>query len=235
MAAKFANKTFTEPLFFLCEGNADCAFVRAALAHRGKTSGYSIRSMSHQDLNTGAWIPGGVDNLGSALSAYRQTTGFDPNVKHVVVVIDNDADPAANFAKARTQVLSTATAFKPSLGVPNQPHVRANGNQGDVAVTILTVPWIGLTGNLEKLLLPALRRARPQVAACADTYEGCALIAGWASDTKKDKMRVRTILAAWEDDPEIGIGKIWIEAPELIPLTDPSLQQMIDCLSAQTP
>jgi hypothetical protein len=235
MAGKFDRKEFLEPLLFVCESNADIAFVRAALEFKNKLTGYSITSSAYQ-VN-GRWMGGGIDDMGRALSGFRSMTGFMTNVRHVVLVIDNDLVPATNFQKVQKQVADIANIAKPGYAVPRQPHVRASTRiPGDIDVTVLTIPGLGIAGCLESLLLTPAKAANPNIASCLEAYCTCVQVNAWPLDTKKDRIRIRCLLsAAHADNPDIGIGKIWIDAPHLIPIGDPSLQAVIDSLHAQQP
>ena len=85
---------------------------------------------------------------------------------------------------------------------------------------------------LETLLLPAARAASAVV---VDAFVQHCGVNAWALEASRDKMKLRCLLAAaHEDNPGIGVGKVWTDAEHLIPIDHPSLKQMVDFISSQT-
>jgi hypothetical protein len=233
MAGKSGRKKdFTAPLVFLCEGNADCAFVRAALEHRQRTAGFNIRSTVYEDAH-GKPCGGGITHVGRALDSFRIFGGFAA-VTHIVVVIDNDDDPQANFDSVRNQVAAIATTAAPHFAIPVTPGVRATIARPGIDVTVVPLPGVGIQGTVESLLLPSAKAANAQVGACLDTFATCAQVQTWALEAQKNKMKIRCLLSAVHaNNPEIGLGRVWDEAPHLIPLTHATLTNAVDMVNAQ--
>lgn len=216
----------------MCEGPADEAFIRAIMNYKGIHKDFHIRNTSDrktQDMIT----TGGIDFIGEVLQAFTTFRGFEI-IKHVVIVVDNDENPNANFLKVCSQISgikSLSPTVERKYAVPKEPYKRA---KGDIDVTIITVPDKECIGNLETLCLPAARTAAVNITDCLSQYATCTGADKWKNKTKYDKMLLRSLLAAsHQQNPAIGIGKIWNEAPHLIPLSDPSLKKIINIISSQ--
>jgi len=179
-------------------------------------------------------VGGGNSHIGRALAGFRSFTGFS-RVKHVVVVVDNDTTPDDSFNNVKQQIVAISKSGAPHIAIPQQPHTRATIKSG-LDVTVVTIPWAGTPGALEKVLLPAARYASPNTAHCLDAYVACTHVDAWASENNREEMKLRCLLAAAnEDNPGIGIGKIWTDAPHLIPIGHESLHDIVELLAAQQP
>ncbi len=86
----------------------------------------------------------------------------------------------------------------------------------------MILPSINTPGNLESLCLKSAIAASPMMAACVDAFAACAKVGEWADATKADKMRLVSMISAQHQaNPPIGFGKIWKDAPGLVPLNHP--------------
>lgn len=64
--------------------------------------------------------------------------------------------------------------------------------------------------------------ASPMFAACVDAFAACAKVGEWPDATKADKMKLVSMIAVQHQaNPPIGFGKIWKDAPGLVPLNHP--------------
>jgi hypothetical protein len=99
---------------------------------------------------------------------------------------------------------------------------------GSPSVTVLLIPWEDVVGNLEALIYPAAREGAGANAACVDAFAACAGVDNWTKDTSKTEMKLRSLLALNEDNPFIGLGRVWSE--QLIPISHPTFQQVGDAI-----
>jgi hypothetical protein len=171
------------------------------------------------------------------LDNFRPLTGFS-KIKHVVIVADDDRLADNRFAQVVNQVREIAATSSPRFAIPAQERVRATlniANTSTVDVTVAMIPWTGTPGVLETLLLPAARAASAVVAQGLDAFVQHCGVNAWALEASRNKMKLRCLLAAaHEDNPGIGVGKVWSDAEHLIPIDHPSLKQMVDFISSQT-
>ncbi len=207
--ARSPRNTLTLPHLIVCEGAADEAFLRALCKHR-ELAEVSIRHPG--DVDRGG--RGGLDKLGWLLRGIGTWRGFE-QVTDILVVADNDTDPAANFARVRHQV---ANAGYPA---PETPLAVAEGVVQDLPrrLRILMLPWADRPGSLETLCLGPARAAEPALADCADAFAACARAAGRDQGARRDQFLLRVLLAAGHPpDPRLGLGLVWQRASALIPL-----------------
>ena len=207
--ARLPRDTLTLPHLIVCEGAADEAFLRAL----GKQRGLDEISIRHPgDVDRGG--RGGLDKLGWLLRGIRTWRGFE-RVTDILVVADNDTDPATNFARVRRQVTEAG------YPVPDAPLLvaEATGDNLPRRMRILMLPWADRPGTLDMLCLGPARAAEPALAACAEAFAACARAAGRDHDARRDQFLLRALLAAAHPrDPRLGLGQVWQRAPGLIPL-----------------
>ena len=135
----------TFPNIIVCEGLHDEAFFRSLLRERQLEH---FHTTCPGDPITTA---GGRDAFSEFLLGLRTIHGFNPNVKNIILVSDNDSDPERSFREVKKQV-----GLAGNYPIPNQPLKTANsGSEPDV--TILMLPWENEKGTMETLCLKAAR------------------------------------------------------------------------------
>jgi hypothetical protein len=96
-------------------------------------------------------------------------------------------------------------------------------------VTVLLIPWHDQPGNLECLCLPAAVHAAGGLSKCVDDFADCAGVEQWGRANAEGKMKLRSLLAAGHrSDPFIGLGRVWNDAPALIPLDHSGFDRVWD-------
>jgi hypothetical protein len=216
--------SFVHSRLIIGEGPHDAAFFRVLLANRKLPAAHIHFT---EELSR---MPG-KSGFGESLARIRNLTGFS-NLKHVVLVTDSDKNARGSFQEVADLVRNVRA---PALGepphsypIPTEQHKRANGNP---SITILMVPWKGKVGALETLCFEAAIRNRPAEAKCVDQFAKCARTNTW-SPQKRAKMNLRSLITSiHERNPDIGFGKIWEDAPDLIPISDTAFSQIAKFLS----
>ena len=134
----------------------------------------------------------------------------------ILVVADNDTTPERNFASVQEQLRSAHYGvMEQKYDVPNAP---LNKSDGTPSIAIMMMPENGKIGKLETLCLAAAQDAAPMISNCVNAFANCANTLEWPSPTL-DEMKLRSLLGArHKRNPSIGLGKVWSEDPELIPL-----------------
>ncbi|MBE1506067.1 DUF3226 domain-containing protein [Rhizobium viscosum] len=194
--------TFFLPRLILCEGPHDAGFFRGLISQR-QLKEFHIKS---PDKETGP----GISGFKRSLEGFPAITGFE-KVKDIVVVADNDDDPATAFADVCKQITDAG------LVPPNQPGAVSVGNPN---IHVMMIPAANQSGSLESLCYSAGTRGKAAIASCISAFEACLGIAGWP-EQKKAKMRLRSYLAGtYRRNPDILFSRVWIEQPNLIPLQD---------------
>lgn len=219
--------TFKPPRAILCEGPSDEAFFRALIEAKGLPE-FSIRNCADAD-ETGK---GGIDKFGKLLEAIPGFGNFY-DLRDILIVADGDTNPQDNFERVVRQIAQATPEAtpKPSYGVPRQHLEKASGSPASIAVMIL--PWIDTPGNLEGLCLKSATTASPAMAACVEAFATCAEVGKWVDATKADKMRLVSMISAQHQaNPPIGFGRVWKEAPGLIPLSDPCFDEIAAVLES---
>lgn len=223
MPARPPRKSLTPPRVILCEGFSDEAFFRELIKQR-RIHQFGIRSCADADKSK----KGGIDKFGKLLEAIPTWEGFS-ELRDIVIVADNDASPAKNFAKVCRLIerASPEAIPAPVYGVPDRALVSAAGTPA--RITVLMMPWPDVPGNLESLCLQAAASVSADISACVDGFVRCARTDEWEDPTKVDKMRLRSILAArHQKDPFIGLGNVWQrqQSRGLIPINHPCFDRI---------
>lgn len=110
------------------------------------------------------------------------------------------------------------------------PTVQNRKAAGYPSITIMMVPGKGKVGALETLCFEAASRNRQEAAACVDQFARCARTNQW-DPQKRAKMNLRSLLTSiHRPNPDIGFGKIWKDAPDLIPIGDAAFTPIANIL-----
>lgn len=213
---------FDETHVILCEGKTDRFFFQSFIRARGIAG---IQVLEACD---------GITKLGDRLLAMDAANIQDVN--HVLIIVDNDAQPKENFEMARTQLNDFG-----KCGVPNERLV-PRAKPGWPSITILTLPWTFYRGRMrgasrhgaiETLILGLMLR-HPDFAPvlpCLRRYLNCSPARNWQTQ-KRSKMQVHSLLAATHrKNPSADPSDMWQRRPFRPMLMDAELDPLADFLA----
>jgi len=184
----------------LCEGDEDVSFLRHFLSSRG-IAGFDVdRPKPGEAAGSGAFQRR-LEVLVAATALDAKDFRIE-DLQELIVVADNDDDPASAFRNVRTQIRDAG------YGDPQRPRdpVRAADRP---QTRILMLPWDDERGGLETLCLAAVLDARPYLRECVDEYVRCTKFSR-ADSIKGAKMRLRCSLsAACEQEPNVALTYVW--------------------------
>lgn len=223
-------RPFTERHIVLCEGPHDVHFLQSLIATRNLPS---FQLACPKDLydNPIEGEGGGRDKFTEYLNGAVATTGFD-KVEAILIVSDNDADPARSFTCIQ-ELIGSADPIDGFVTPPKKfqaPTSPLTATVGVPKIAVMMLPWTNIPGALETLCLQAAVRASPKIAACVDEFAKCSDIKAW-SQSKQDKMRLRSLIASQNNkNPDLSLAWLWNKNSGLIPLTDPVFDQIANFL-----
>lgn len=139
----------------------------------------------------------------------RLQPGFDA-VKGIVVTSDNDDSPRASFQEVRKLVHDA------DYKAPNQPFAVTARSDTSPALSIMMIPAIGESGQLETLCLKAIRDAWPKEFECAGQYAACVGIANW-SKGRQERATLRALIShICKKDPNTSLTHLWHGGREVV-------------------
>jgi hypothetical protein len=192
-ASRFAKlaRHYTSPYQILCEGDGDEGFLKALRA---------AHNLPDFEITCVAADGGFREKLESFEIPVDRGI-----VRKILVVADNDATPDRTF-RMRQKDIRRCRVYP----VPERPRQVRHSDRASMAVVML--PGDNEAGNLETLLLRAIRASHPEIVQCCEAYCECTL-SGQADDWprgRRDKMLLRSILSARiKDDPNASLAYIW--------------------------
>jgi hypothetical protein len=212
--------SITHPHLLLCEGMHDVQFfyylreVRSLPAFQAVSCGYIAGAPPGRD---------GVDYLTGALNALPALPTFFSKLKSILIVADNDRDPATSLKKIQ-RYIGAAIEIQPGVryAIPAAEQTAAGANP---TITVLMLPWTGTPGALDNLCLAAAQSKEPAIAACVDSFERCINPIGWEPQ-RVAKMKLRAHISAAYSDPYISPAWVWRDNTNLVPLTDAVFNQI---------
>jgi hypothetical protein len=122
----------------------------------------------------------GKDKLAQFLTRFSKSAGFDRQIERVVVILDNDLDPAATHA----------LALKAFATIP-KPHCE-----------FVAVPAVAQVGMFEDLLLPD--NVSDAENACLDQFFACMASAASSTKPPNGKARMQSWLATKKPGKMLG-------------------------------
>ncbi len=216
------REAFSQPRFVLAEGVEDAAVIRALIDKR------NLRPFDvSPTIDLGAQQ--GNTAFENAISVCEPLTGF-LGVSEVVLISDNDSDPAASFAAISAQVgrARQSGALNRGWGSPQAPTVKA---AGDPSLSVWMWPSEGGVGCLETLLWQVVSRRYPAEAQCVEDACVCSGAINW-SVSKLDKARIRCFISLkCRKNPAATLATLWRDHPELIPLDEFEFDRVADFLN----
>lgn len=206
------------PNIILCEGPHDASFFKALLIQRG-INDYQVLTPIDEDEG------GGKTRFTAALNSYSTDSGFQ-NINGIIIASDSDTDPNTSLRAVIDAIAATDPIYE-ITGVRYQVPRSARGRtHGRPALGILLIPWEDQPGNLETLLLDAIRHQWGPQRQCAEALMRCVGADTWPV-TKKSKLLLRALIAgAHRRRPDLGLAKLWVQFPELISLNDRHFQDI---------
>jgi hypothetical protein len=210
--------------FVLCEGEEDAAFTRAIIDGRNAHQPFDVSP----NIDVGGI--GGNSGFEQSFLAVEPLIGF-ANVRHVVVVADNDDDPAVAFQAVINKVegLRSSGDLKRNWGTATRAGERF---PGDPSVSVWMWPAPAQRGCLETLLWQVIARRNPTEAACAEAACKCAGVDQWPM-SKYHKARVRCFLSlVCKRNPAISLSLLWRDYKNLIPVASGEFTPFSDFLRA---
>jgi hypothetical protein len=209
----------TLPYLILAEGAGDAAFFDHLIAARGIADEFHVTHPSRAPSVTGS----GSTRFRQALDAFGILPGFD-TLRGIIIVTDCDDDETAAFTNVQDHIRHTAKRHP----APVRPLQKSSGSP---PIVVMMIPWIGETGSLEALCVPAAESAFPLVASCADAFQVCSGIDHWPH-SKRSQVKLRSIIsAAHKKNGDAGLAYIWDEFPACIPLMHSCFDRVANFLS----
>jgi hypothetical protein len=201
----------------VCEGDGDRSFVERLCACRSLGFAFTVAIPRFGE-------PSGNTAFASMLAAQRAAA---ERPSTIILVADNDGDPAGSFRSVVNQIKAAG-----DYGIPTAPRQVAR-SAGFPDISVLMVPWDDVPGAIETLCYEAAAKRRPELAACVERFVECILphSSGW-SVTKLAKLRLRCFLAAaCPQDPNTSLTYAWSRTPnDLIPLEHSCFDQIVSYL-----
>lgn len=208
--------TFDRPWLLLCEGVSDKRFFDQLIrCHNISPDQFDVYFPSRYGQDGG-----GRGKFGPWLSTtYETSESFRENVKAVLIVSDNDDDPAASFAEVQ------AGSDRAAFGAPNDERIVAQKNDHPFVI-VLMIP-MDEPGNLETLCVLAAYN-KWNLREPLNNYVSATPASDWRLG-KQSKMRIQAILAATcETKPDTTLANHWQEREEFhIPLDDPAFNEIV--------
>ena len=182
------------PILVICEGESDEEFIHQLVNEDKRLKGIGVWSLllpPHiDDANRDS---AGVGGYTKRLQGLLTETGLE-TCKLIVVMADNDDDPAKKLAEVKKAIKKSRL-----FGIPDKPRdiaqpvsIPRGRHVPDIA--ILMIPWDDECGGLETMCFAAGRVKNKKIARCIDSFTKCVNINKWPS-TKLAKVQVRFMLA----------------------------------------
>ena len=198
---------FRKERLILCEGSMDKTFFCELVRVRGLPD-FQVLFPHGANETTG-----GIDKFHRALFGYAANEEFRAKVRGVLVVADNDSDPATQFARVSGQVAQAG------FGRPANELQFALSPDPLPPIAIMMLPLGQQAGNLETVCKQSAFNKWPQLEVPLAEYLAAAPAANW-SEGKQDKMRIQCVVAATcEANPYATMATLYQERDDYhIPL-----------------
>ena len=207
----------------LCEGADDAEFF-TRLAHARGLAQYHVECPKGED---GRCV--GKGGFAKHLALMKQGIPSGVPLKGILVVTDSDEDFGATFREAQQSIRLS------ELRVPDEPLEIKTNHSGFPATAIMLVPWHDRRGNLELVILNALKQIVPrELIECAEGFRDCCE-AQDRTESLQAKMLLRCLITALNPhDPSETLSN-FLKAPvEFCPIdyNHEAFAQMADYLAA---
>lgn len=212
-------------VILITEGDSDDAFFKKLLEVHG-IQGCSIKQRNR----------GGISYFREQLRSLR-TPAVRTKYNKILLIADNDSDPAAGFACVTTELreANSGESGENQFGIPNAPRVPATGSPSLPSVSILMLPWDGQPGCLETLCLRSTNQKYLKEKKCAEDLVECVSANNWAI-SQKSKLTLRCLLSSvCKSDPNTGLAYAWSTVNgrpgDIFPLDNPVFQPIATYLN----
>lgn len=208
------------PWLILCEGETDKRFLDRLITNRGIENSFQVRFPHRGGKDKRA----GRSRFGPWLGVAYENQDFRNNVRAVLVVSDNDTDPAVSLTEVRD-------SLKESDGFPIPDNAREIARKdGFPPLAVLMIPN-GSPGGLETVCVSAAYSRFP-IKGPVDTFMNSTAAAGWSAG-KQSKMQLQSIIAATcATRPDAGFSGHWWENEQYhIPLDHQAFDDIANFLS----
>jgi hypothetical protein len=207
-------KRYKGPVYIVCEGEGDCAFLSELIRHHGLL-GFEV----------GCPV-GGKSGLEKHLNGVMGSTDAS-NIETLLVIFDNDEDPSRAVNAVRAAI--SAVGYE----APAPPGILA----ADRKAAIYMIPAPGVPGTLEHLLLRAVFDAQPRLERCIDEFCACTFHpTQWPGNTQA-KMKLQALVAAHcKDNPGTPLrwvwkpDRVWAGGTNLIPIGSDGFKGLVEFL-----
>jgi hypothetical protein len=196
--------TFDRPWLILCEGESDKRFLDRLLEARIPL----LRDQFHVQFPDRKGARGGRTLFGNYLANVLATSAsFQANVQAVLIVSDNDDDPAQSWKEVAIEL------DKAKFPIPAAERVATKPKRGFPQVVVLMWPDKQQLGNLETVCADAIH-AKWGIKRSIDAFMNATPAHGWTVG-KQSKMRLHaTVAATCATAPEATFAAQWDEAPQ---------------------
>lgn len=192
------STAFDKPWVLLCEGKGDVEFYKLLLKEHNLESNFQIEKPQFKPNHDG-----GRGSFGHYLKDLRLNPSWRKAVKAVLIVSDNDADPAESFAEVQADLKNA-----PGYGVPDKPGIAAKSTDGLPSVIVMMVP-IDSPGSLETLCLQPAYDNWPDILGPLDDFVSRTPAKDFTL-VKQAKMRLQSLLSSTnEKNPDFGFAAHW--------------------------
>lgn len=211
---------FETPNYIICEGISDKCFLQWLINERNLPA-CDIWFPTVADDNSG-----GHSKFESYLSISIGIESFIENTKRVVVLTDNDVNPAERFEETRQMLTNVG------FNAPASPKVFVSTeNLPDVAIFML--PSEGKNGTLESYLLPSMHE-KWGLEVALNQFVAASPANDWALN-KQAKAKVQSMLSVTcKTHPFTGLGHLWTQRkPEFhMSPTHPSFDELSEFIQS---
>jgi hypothetical protein len=204
MAEAEPREIFMASRLIICEGASDCRFLTLLLERRQITGFQVVRPANSKD---------GFENR---LRVIRASEDDLAKIETIVLITDNDDDPAAAFNRIARQVRQAG-----QYPIPAQPLTVARKTDYP-DIVIVMIPWEGIEGGLETLILEALADKEPDVRKCLEEYLNCTPARDWNSNKQAKMLLVCMIAGICKGNPAGSLTYLWNTENNLLDLIDHS-------------
>ena len=169
-----------------------------------------------------------LDQSPSGVSAYPahlralQTSGDIRSVSRLLIVADNDSDPAATYRGLRKRLREVR------FHLPESP---LEIGDGPPKIAALMLPWSDQPGCLETLMLEAVFALRPRLEDCVKEHCKCCTpdSLDWPI-SRLSKSRLHAIIAGCCKEPAASLAFVWSKDGNPIPIDSAAFDRIAEFL-----
>ncbi|HXN54007.1 MAG TPA: DUF3226 domain-containing protein [Candidatus Acidoferrum sp.] len=210
--------SLSQPRILICEGSSDVSFFSHLIKKR------NLPEFDIFQPNVAEGVPSGKGGYKGFLEGLS-TILPSKAVKGILIVGDNDLNPANSFQNIQDQITAAG-----GYGVPAEPLQLARSNTLP-PVVVMMLPWAGVEGVLESLCLEALLGYRPHLKECVDHFSECTQTMEW-EPTIRAKMQLHALVSALcKSEPATALTHVWSKKETIVPLDQPAFDQLANFLS----